>query len=474
MAATDLKAGLERDDIQGLLASGYGHLREARFLLLAIDDPALAGAWLGRLADELTTARAKSRGAAVNVALAASGLAKLGLPPALGKLSNRFLDGMTAEPRSRALGDVDGDAPEHWRWGGPTTAPVDLLLLLYAEDESSLATLEQRLTGADAGLELVERLDTQWSDREHFGFRDGIAQPVVEGLREGPPDDTIKAGEFVLGYPNEYGEVTGRPLVSRSADPDGILSTDDVSGDADLGRNGCYLVLRQLSQDVAGFWSFLDRVTSDADGRSDPDARARLAARIVGRWPNGEPLVLAPDGPRAQPYAVNEFRYHDLDPDGLRCPLGAHIRRSHPRDMLDPDPGSERSIAIDKLHRLLRRGRGYGSPIAPDAAPGGGAEDERGLHFICLCANIARQFEFVQHTWLNNPKFNGLYDDADPLVGPAGRSLTVQAKPVRKRVTGLPSFVGVRGGAYFFLPGVRAVRYLASIASPASATPAGA
>ena len=273
MAATDLKAGLERDDIQGLLASGYGHLREARFLLLAIDDPALAGAWLGRLADELTTARAKSRGAAVNVALAASGLAKLGLPPALGKLSNRFLDGMTAEPRSRALGDVDGDAPEHWRWGGPTTAPVDLLLLLYAEDESSLATLEQRLTGADAGLELVERLDTQWSDREHFGFRDGIAQPVVEGLREGPPDDTIKAGEFVLGYPNEYGEVTGRPLVSRSADPDGILSTDDVSGDADLGRNGCYLVLRQLSQDVAGFWSFLDRVTSDADGRSDPDAR---------------------------------------------------------------------------------------------------------------------------------------------------------------------------------------------------------
>lgn len=467
MAAADLTGGLERDDVQGLLASGYGHLREARFLLLAINDPALAAAWLGGLAGELTTARAKSCGTAVNVALSTSGLAKLGLPPALGRFSDRFLEGMTAPHRSRALGDVGGDAPEHWRWGEPTTTPVDLLLLLYAEDAGSLSRLEQRLTGADDGLEPVQRLDTHWSEREHFGFRDGIAQPLVEGLREGPADDTIKAGEFVLGYRNEHDQVSGRPLVSRSADPNGILPTDAVSGDADLGRNGSYLVLRQLRQDVRGFWTFLDDATVGADGHSDPDARVRLAAQIVGRWPDGEPLVLAPDGPREPPHPANEFRYHHLDPDGLRCPLGAHIRRSHPRDMLDPAPGSERSIAIDKLHRLLRRGRTYGSPVAPDAALNGGAEDEdeRGLHFICLCANIARQFEFVQHTWLNNPKFNGLYDDADPLVGPAGRSLTVQAHPLHRRVADLPSFVGVRGGAYFFLPGVRGVRYLASLAA---------
>jgi len=468
MATADLNGGLERDDIQGLVASGYGHLREARFLLLAITDQAKAGAWLGRLAGELTTAREKSRGTAVNVALAPSGLAKLGLSPGLGRFSDRFLDGMTAPHRSRGLGDIDSDAPEHWCWGGPNTTPVDLLLLLYADDADALIALERRLIGAADGLELVQALDSEWSEREHFGFRDGIAQPLVDGLREGPADDTISAGEFVLGYDNEHGQVTRRPLIDRAADPGGILPTDPVSGNADLGRNGSYLVFRQLSQDVRGFWSFVDRATSHAGGGADPPARLRLASQIVGRWPDGEPLVLAPEGPNDEmPHPTNDFRYHDLDPDGLRCPLGAHIRRSHPRDMLDPDPGSERSIAIGKLHRLLRRGRGYGAPIAPDAALNGGGRDgaERGLHFICLCANIARQFEFVQHTWVNNPKFNGLYDDADPLVGPAGRSLTVQEQPVNRRVKDLPSFVGVRGGAYFFLPGVRAVRYLASLAA---------
>lgn len=471
MAAAHLNGGPERDDIQGLLASGYGHLKEARFLLLAIAEPARAGVWLGRLADELTTARARSHATAVNVALAPSGLAKLGLDPALAKFSDRFLEGMTAPHRSRALGDVGADAPERWSWGGPDTAPVDLLLALYAGDTGALSTLEQRLTGDDSGLSLVRALDTRWSDREHFGFRDGIAQPAVEGLRQGAPDDTIRAGEFVLGHHNEYGQLTGRPLVSRAADPTGLLPIDSASGDGDLGRNGSYLVLRQLSQDVGAFWTFVDQATTAPDGRSDPAARTRLAAQIVGRWPDGEALVLAPDGPRQTPHPDDEFRYHDLDPHGLRCPLGAHIRRAHPRDMLDPDPGSERSIAIDKRHRLLRRGRTYGAPIAADAVLNGAGRDndERGLHFICLCANIARQFEFVQHTWLNNPKFNGLYDDTDPLVGPAGRSLTLQAQPVRQRVAGLPSFVGVRGGGYFFLPGVRAVRYLASLASRVAA-----
>lgn len=467
MVATHMSGDLERDDIQGLLASGYGHLREARFLLLAIDEPALAGAWLGRLADQLTTSQDRPHGTAVNVALTASGLAKLGLVPAFGRFSDRFLDGMTAPHRSRALGDIGGDAPANWSWGGPDTPPIDLLLLLYADDRDALSGLERRLIGEDNGLELVRALDTEWSDREHFGFRDGIAQPLVAGLREGRPDDTIRAGEFVLGYPNEHGQLTGRPLVSRAADPAGILPTDPASGDADVGRNGSYLVLRQLSQDVRAFWNFVDRATSDVDRRQDPAARVRLAAQIVGRWPDGEPLVLAPDGPHEIPQPTDDFRYHDLDPNGLRCPLGAHIRRVHPRDTLDPQPGTDRSIAIDKLHRLLRRGRVYGAPIAPDAAlnGGGGDDAERGLHFICLCANIARQFEFVQHTWLTNPKFNGLYDDPDPIVGPAGRSLTVQSEPVNRRVTGLPSFVGVRGGAYFFLPGVRAVRYLASLAS---------
>jgi deferrochelatase/peroxidase EfeB len=281
----------------------------------------------------------------------------------------------------------------------------------------------------------------------------------------------ISAGEFVLGYRNEHGQLTRRPRLDRASDPRGILPTDSATGDADLGRNGSYVVLRTLSQDVRAFWGFVEGATTNGAGDSgDQAARLRLAAQIVGRWPNGEPLVLAPDGPpETPPQPTNDFRYHDVDAHGERCPLGAHIRRAHPRDSLDPKPGSERSIAIDKLHRLLRRGRGFGAPIAPAAALNGGARDaeERGLHFICLCANIARQFEFVQHTWVNNPKFNGLYDDPDPLLGPAGRTLTVQARPINRRVPGLPSFVGVLGGAYFFLPGVRAVRYLAALAPAA-------
>ena len=93
-------------------------------------------------------------------------------------------------------------------------------------------------------------------------------------------------------------------------------------------------------------------------------------------------------------------------------------------------------------------------------------EEPRGLHFLCLVANLARQFEFVQHTWLNNPRFAGLYGNPDPLLAPepaGGRSFTVPADPVRERYTGLPRFITVTGGAYFFLPGIRAVRWLSTL-----------
>jgi deferrochelatase/peroxidase EfeB len=115
-------------------------------------------------------------------------------------------------------------------------------------------------------------------------------------------------------------------------------------------------------------------------------------------------------------------------------------------------------LQVNSLHRLLRRGRSYG-PARASRAPDGA----RGLYFICLAANLARQFEFVQHTWLNDPTFNGLYDDSDPLVGarqPRGQTFTVPARPVRRRYRGLPQFVRTRGGAYFFLPGISALRYL--------------
>jgi deferrochelatase/peroxidase EfeB len=184
---------------------------------------------------------------------------------------------------------------------------------------------------------------------------------------------------------------------------------------------------------------------------------------MVGRWPDGAPLAVSPvvDDPALSD--ANDFGYHALDEHGLNCPAGAHVRRANPRDSLDPDPGTVRSYELNKRHRLLRRGRAYGPPVSLEAALGERDEAERGIHFACLAGNLSRQFEFVQHTWVNNPKFAGGYDEVDPIAGvrgPAGASFRIPATPVRERLTGLPSFVTVRGGGYFFMPGIRALAYL--------------
>jgi deferrochelatase/peroxidase EfeB len=188
---------------------------------------------------------------------------------------------------------------------------------------------------------------------------------------------------------------------------------------------------------------------------------------MVGRWPGGAPLTLSPDRDDPALAEANDFGYFHEDPVGTGCPVGAHVRRTNPRDSLDPGPGTDKSLAINRRHRLLRRGREYGQALSPEAAltESLAADEQRGLHFICLNGNIARQFEFVQNTWLNNPKFAGLYDDSDPLVGqsePYGGTFTMPSATVRRRVTGMPRFIKVRGGAYFFLPGLTALRRLAS------------
>jgi Dyp-type peroxidase family len=474
VAAAGLSA--EREDIQGIIASGYGHLPHATYLLFAIDAPADAGAWLAGVSAEVTTARRRVEHRALGVALTASGLARLGLPEhARDWFSLEFTTGMTDDAhRRRILGDVGPDAPELWLWGGPDTRPVDILLLAFGESEAELESLTKQQLEAARGATLVQTLRASSDTLDHFGFRDGISQPIIDGLKEGPPAQTIASGEVLLGYPNEYGQYTERPLLEPTEDPAGLLAPDTAgSGLHDLARNGTYLVFRHLSQDVPAFWRWLDENTpraADGNGEAREQARVALAAKLVGRWPGGAPLTLSPDDDDPQLATAADFGYYHRDRDGLRCPIGAHVRRAHPRDSLDPGPGTSDSIAIDKHHRLLRRGRKYGKPMTPNealAATPGGA-DERGLHFICLCASIERQFEFVQRTWINSPKFDGLYDDPDPLIARDSRTFTVQALPVRKRYQHLPPFVRTRGGAYFFLPGLRGLRYLASLAQGAS------
>ena len=478
MAPPDLSA--ERDDIQGIVASGYGHLPHAAYLLFAIDEPVAAGDWLARLADTVTTAHGRVQRRALGVALTATGLAALGLPERIREgFALEFTTGMTDDAhRRRILGDVSPSAPERWLWGGPDTRTVDVLLLLFGESGSELETLTAQHLEDVSGATLVQRLQASNATFDHFGFRDAISQPSIAGLRSGPPAQTIQTGEFLLGYPNEYRQYTNRPLIDPLEDPNVLLPNDAAgSGLHDLGRNGTYLVFRHLSQDVPAFWQWVDEnvgPNGTAEGKAGraarEQARTALASKLVGRWPGGAPLTLSPDHDDPQLATAADFGYFQQDRDGLRCPIGAHVRRSNPRDSLDPNPGTPDSIRINKHHRLLRRGRKYGQPMAPTAAltaPGGG-EDERGLHFICLCANIERQFEFVQHTWVNSPKFDGLYDDPDPLVAGGTPTFTVQAVPVRKRYRDLPAFVQTRGGGYFFLPGVGALRYLATLAGDRS------
>ncbi len=394
----------------------------------------------------MTTAEDRRPEHAVNVAFTSSGLERLGLPAeTMATFSNEFVAGMTTPHRTRILGDLGENAPERWDWGGPA-APVDAVLLLYAKDDAALDALEQ----TPPGFCLVSSLGTADLDGfEPFGFRDGISQPFVEGLgKTGPREATVRAGEFLHGYVNEYGQTLDEPLL----------------------RNGSYLVFRQLSQDVAGFWQFVDEATRRPDGSSNPDARLRLAAKMVGRWPSGAPLALAPDADDPSLAEANDFGYHEDDPRGVRCPVGSHIRRSNPRDSLDPDPGSDRSFEVNRRHRIVRRGREYGPPLSVEQALAEPDSAERGLHFICLNANIARQFEFVNHTWLNNTKFGELYDDADPFFAPG--CFTIPTDGVRERVTDVPRFVFVKGGAYFFLPGLATLRHLASLSRTSRRRPA--
>jgi Dyp-type peroxidase family len=477
---------VELDDVQGLVRSGYGDLI-AGFLLLRVKDPAAARAWLARAPVTSAVRTDRLHETALHVAFTSEGLRALGVAPDVCTgFSAEFVTGMASDAaRARRLGDVGANDPARWSWGAGARTP-HVAVLLYATPERFAAWEREIEAQCAAGFEAIERLSTSPTQvTEPFGFRDGLSQPKVDWERRRPVEDKdrldydnlVCLGEFLLGYPNEYGLYTPRPLLAPQRDPDGLLlRAEDAPEAADLGRNGSYLVMRQLRQDVHGFWDALER---QAGG--DAGLRERLAAAMVGRRKDGDPLMA--------PGTVNDFTYEG-DPGGLRCPLGAHIRRANPRTA-DLPPGGrgllsrlwrmlgfnaavlkEDLIASTRFHRLLRRGRKYGDVAgAARAAAAYPSDAEVGLHFICLAANIKRQFEFVQSAWMVGSKFAGLTGESDPMLGhrlpDAGGSPTdgfsiPQAGGPDCRLSGLPQFVTVRGGAYFFLPGIRALRYLAT------------
>jgi len=441
---------LDHDDIQGNILRGYG-FPAAGYVFVHVEDGAAGRAWLGELVDPVTTDAEWVEGKpdhALNVAVTHLGLEALGVPDGLrSTFGAAFREG--ARARAGVLGDVGPSDPARWHPGlGDGTAHV--LVTVNVRERATLAdrvdAVRARVERPGSGLSVVHvrhgaMLGTR---RDHFGFADGFAQPHVED-GDSPATATwmpkrrrgarlMKPGEFVLGYEDEDGILPAAP-----AQP--------------LGDNGTYAVYRELYQDVARFRRFLRD-----SGPAVPGGEEMLAAKIVGRWRDGTPLVLSPDRPdpgiagdRAR---IDDFGYK-RDPDGYRCPLGAHIRRSNPRDALGW--GDVRS----KRHRIIRRGMPYGEPLPEGALDDDGAE--RGLVFVCFNAEIERQFETIQAQWCNDGNIFGLGTDRDFLLGgPEGEGkMTIQGHQPVFLSPPLP-FVQTRGTEYVFFPGLDALRALAA------------
>ena len=508
-SAAPSRVEVDYTDVQGMVRYGFAQMTEAVYLLLNVRDADAARTWLAQAPVTTALERDPVPATALQVGFTRQGLEALEVPTqAIAGFSAEFLAGMAGDAnRSRRLGDVGANAPSSWEWGAQGRVP-HLVAMLFAEP-GRLEGWMQSVCGAwfQQGFNEIGRLNTSnLAGREHFGFIDGVSQPLPDWNRtrtvtvNGSQLDygnLVCLGEFLLGYPNEYNRYTDRPLLN-SGEPasEELPEAEDQPGKKDLGKNGSYVVIRQLRQDVRGFWQYVDVAT-----RSLHETGYGVAEALVGRaLQDGAPLeplcshaiagVGAVGSPTKRDLDIRRNRFdYTADADGTHCPFGAHIRRGNPRTAdLPGNPSGifsqlfhqlgfgqtnlrEDLAASVRFHRILRRGREYGPGLSPGEAlqPAPPGDPERGLHFVALNANIERQFEFVQNAWIAGTKFDGLTEESDPLLGnrepvagdPFTNSFSMpQAGKVRRRILEMPQFTTMRGGAYFFLPGIRALRYL--------------
>jgi Dyp-type peroxidase family len=442
---------LDFPNIQGFLVRGY-RLPAAGYLFLRVEDAAKARAFLGDFIPQVITAERwdVKPESGINLAFSFEGLRALGVGDAsLAAFPAEFREGMAS--RADLLGYVGEIAPQHWEECF-RSGDAHVLVMISAKDPAALAERDQRIREVvvqrgGASVVVTQLGGVLPTGREHFGYADGFSQPAIEGSRfedhpgAGAPASNgdwrpIAAGEFILGYPDEQRALPAAPP------PD------------ELSRNGSYVVYRKLRQDVAAFRRQLAEAAA-----LYPGGEELLAAKLVGRWRDGTPLDSSPH--REDPGLVadkarnNAFDY-GRDPEGLRCPVGSHIRRMNPRLSM-PFEGK-----LVNRHRLIRRGITYGELL-----PEGVTEDDgqdRGVIFMTVQASLARQFEFVQAQWANTGNPFRLGDDQDPIIGPQDNEgvnkMTVPGRP--------PFFFGplsrvvtTRGGEYYFAPGINGLRHLA-------------
>jgi len=448
------------DDIQALLTVGFGTLTTSRFWLLTIRDgrEEQARAWLSALARSSLLVRAEHFDdrknsdrahidEAVAVAFSFAGLAKLGIVETdRHPFPTPFRDGMGSKLREALL----RDGPRtHWRWSdaegvaGRHTAHVLVVQL-------RLPGQEWRIKDPDPDafctitVEDRPRSFRKGNLYEPFGFRDGIAQPEIRGLRDDLPakphadplyeDRVVAPGEFVLGYVNEYDELTYCP------DVQGWTGSSRGKGDR-FALNGSYLAVRQIEQNVKAFRA-LEKANPRFGGRT-------IGEKLMGRRKKGWPLSWNRGGGKDS----DAFRYGVEDANGFMCPKGAHIRRVNPRDSLGVDVPS--GTKASKLHRLLRRGRPYLEETGSEQA-------REGMFFIACNADLERQFEFIHQRWVRNFHFGNLRKEDDPIVGSSTlpKTFTVPGLPTGDEVS-LAAFTQTLGGGYFFLPGIKALEFIA-------------
>jgi Dyp-type peroxidase family len=436
---------LELDDIQHILLTRVPALT-GRYEFLSFRNAAGGRAWLSAIADKVQSAAAIQ--ASINqdkrwvtVAFTWNGLRALGVDEdSLSTFPEEFKQGMVA--RAEVLGDTGENHPDKWV-GGLARPDLHAIVILFARDAAERERCQgehDKLVAQCEGVEVLSTLDIDATPpidyaHDHFGYRDRLSQPVIEGSGELPTPGSgapLRPGEFILGYPDESGQAYPMPQPE-------ILS-----------RNGSYMAYRCMQEHVGRFRDFLRQ-----HGQT-PQEQEFVAAKLMGRWRSGAPLVLAPEtddpGLGLDPQRNNDFNYKEMDPHGYAVPLGSHMRRMNPRD----------TAANMNRRRMIRRGATYG-PYLPEDAPEDGVE--RGIAAFVICASLIRQYEFAQNVWVNDRNFHELGNERDPIIGNHDGTLEfkIPKRPIRKKITGLPAFTTVRGGAYFFLPGITALRHLSTL-----------
>ena len=378
------------------------------------------------------------------VAISYRGLEALGVPhESLESFPEAFRVGMAA--RARELHDVGINDPKNWE-SMFTTGDFHVGVSAFSDSEEkrrrALEIARDQYEGF-AGVTVLNTQDfgAQPGDLNPLGYKDGIDQPPIEGSGSDPlpgQGRPIKAGEFILGYPGE----AGVPLP---------MPQPDV-----LGRNGSYVGLRKYHSLGATFNRFLQ-----ANGATEEE-REWLAAKLVGRWRSGAPLTLAPDvddaAVGADPHRNNDFNYAH-DPRGQQVPLGCHIRRMNPRDT------ELLRLSDVNIHRIIRRGTTYGPPYSKDAVSDEDDKVPRGAYFLFISAKAMGTLEFLQKEWVNDGNFIGVGDERDPIVGlqEEGATFTIPHQPVRRRIHNINTFNVLRGGEYFFMPSLSALKWLGDL-----------